>query len=81
MDADPAYRQIRKTRYCFVYNNQYLEIDIYPFWKDKAILEVEITNENGQVEIPETIKIIKEVTDKKEYKNSYISKNYEKFKK
>ena len=79
MDADPSYRQIRKTRYCFVHNNQYLEIDVYPFWKDKAILEVEINNEEGQVDIPSEITIIKEVTEDKKYKNTYISKNYEKF--
>lgn len=79
MDADPKYKPIRKNRYCFVYNNQYLEIDVYPFWNDKAILEVEINNEMGQVEIPDNIKVIKEVTDIREYNNSYIAKHYEKF--
>ena len=34
-------KQIRKTRYCLTYKNQYFEIDIYPFWNDKAILEIE----------------------------------------
>ena len=79
MDADQNYHQIRKTRYCFVYNNQYLELDIYPFWKDKAILEIEINNENGKVEIPPEIEVIKEVTNDPHLKNSYIAKNYEKF--
>lgn len=42
MEADTTRRQIRKTRYCLTYNDQYFEIDIYPFWKDKAIAEIEI---------------------------------------
>jgi hypothetical protein len=33
----------------------------------------------GQVEIPDNIKVIKEVTDIREYNNSYIAKHYEKF--
>ena len=31
MDANTAKRQIRKTRYCLTYENQYLEVDVYPF--------------------------------------------------
>lgn len=79
MDADPKYKPIRKTRYCFVNNNQYIELDVYPFWQDKAILEVEISNEDGAVYIPDEIKVIKEVTDIREYNNSYIARHYEKF--
>lgn len=37
MDADTSRKQIRKTRYCLIYKNQYFEIDVYPFWTDKAI--------------------------------------------
>ena len=33
-------KQIRKTRYCLTYESQYFEIDIYPFWNDKAIVEI-----------------------------------------
>jgi len=69
MQADTNKKQIRKTRYCFVYNNQYLELDIYPFWQDKAILEIELSSENQQVNIPKDIKVIKEVTQDITYKN------------
>ena len=31
MNADITKQQIRKTRYCLIYKNQYFEIDIYPF--------------------------------------------------
>ena len=69
MDADTSMHQIRKTRYCLTYKSQYFEIDIYPFWKDRAIVEIELLSEQEQIQIPKFIKIIKEVTDDKSYKN------------
>ena len=42
MNADTSKRQIRKDRYCLTYENQYFEIDVYPFWNDKAIAEIEL---------------------------------------
>ena len=74
MEADTTKKQIRKTRYCFVFNNQYFELDVYPFWKNKALLEIELDDENKGVEMPEFIKVIKEVTDEEEYKNSQLAK-------
>ncbi len=69
MDADTTKRQIRKTRYCLTYENQYFEIDVYPFWDDKAIAEIELSNENQTIIFPKQIKVIKEVTDDDSYKN------------
>lgn len=74
MDADTSRRQIRKTRYCLTYKNQYFEIDIYPFWKDQAIAEIELSDEDMEVQFPEQIKIIKEVTDDESYKNASLAK-------
>ena len=74
MEADTEKRQIRKTRYCLMCNNQYFEIDVYPFWSDKAILEIELSDENSEVKFPEQIKIIKEVTDDENYKNASLAK-------
>ena len=74
MDADTTKRQIRKTRYCLTYENQYFEIDIYPFWDDKAIVEIELCNEDTPIVFPEQIKVIKEVTDDETYKNSSLAK-------
>ena len=74
MNADPNYRQIRKTRYCLTTNKTYYEIDIFPFWNNKAILEVELKDENENVEIPKFIKVIKEVTSDENYKNHSLAK-------
>jgi CYTH domain-containing protein len=49
MDADPSCRPIRKTRYCLTYKNQYFEIDVYPFWNDKAIIEIEQSDEGAEI--------------------------------
>lgn len=74
MDADVSRRQIRKTRYCLTWGIQYLEIDVYPFWHDKAIVEVELSDENGQVDFPPQLHVICEVTDDPDYKNSQLAK-------
>lgn len=74
MDADTTKRQIRKTRYCLTYENQYFEIDVYPFWDDKAIAEIELSDENAKIVFPNEIKVIKEVTDDESYKNSSLAK-------
>ncbi len=74
MEADTQKRQIRKTRYCLTYNNQYFEIDIYPFWSDKAIVEIELSDENADIIFPDYIKVIKEVTDDDAYKNASLAR-------
>ena len=74
MNADTSKRQIRKDRYCLTYKNQYFEIDVYPFWKDKAIAEIELSNENDEVVFPDYIKVIKEVTEDLSYKNSSLAR-------
>ena len=74
MEADTEKRQIRKTRYCLTHDNQYFEIDIYPFWKDKAVVEIELNDENQTVVFPEQLRVIKEVTDDSSYKNASLAK-------
>ena len=75
MNADTTRRQIRKDRYCLTYENQYFEIDVYPFWNDKAILEIELSDENAVIRFPEQISIIKEVTDDESYKNASLARS------
>jgi len=74
MDADTNKRQIRKTRYCLTYESQYFEIDVYPFWEDKAIAEIELSDENAEIVFPKQIKVIKEVTDDESFKNASLAK-------
>ena len=69
MDADTSMKQIRKTRYCLAYGIQYAEVDVFPFWTDKAILSVAIRDENDPLVIPENFNVIKEITGNAEYRN------------
>ena len=74
MEADTTKRQIRKNRYCLTYDNQYFEIDVYPFWSDKAIAEIELKDENEDIRFPKELTVIKEVTDDISYKNASLAK-------
>lgn len=74
MEADTTRRQIRKTRFCLTYENQYFEIDIYPFWNDKAIAEIELSNENVEIVFPKQLKVIREVTGDDSFKNASLAK-------
>lgn len=74
MDADTTRRQIRKTRYCLTYEGQYFEIDVYPFWTDKAIAEIELRTEDQKISFPDFINVIREVTGEEAYTNAGLAK-------
>lgn len=74
MDADPTRRPIRKDRYCLADGNQYFEIDVYPFWSDQAIMEIELSDPNEEIRFPEMLHVIREVTEDERYKNSSLAK-------
>ena len=73
--ADPGRQTIVKTRYRIPFRGQLLEVDVYPFWKDRAILEVEVSDEKQAVLFPEWLQVIREVTADKRYKNAHLAKN------
>ena len=73
-ESDLSLYPVKKTRYCFVYKNKYYELDIYPFWKN-AILEVELSDINEEVEVPDFINLIKDVTGDSRYNNINLAKN------
>ena len=74
MQADPAYRPIRKERYCLSENGLYYNIDIYPEWDDRALMDVELYSADDKVVFPEGIDVIREVTGEKEFTNPYIAR-------
>lgn len=73
-EADTSLHQISKTRYCFVYEKQYFEMDIYPFSDEYAIIEIELNDINENVNLP-PLNFIKDVTDDKKYKNYELAKS------
>ena len=74
VEADPAYRPIHKERYCLSENGLYYEIDIYPEWKDKAIMEIELYSEDQEIVFPDDIEVIREVTDDPAFSNHELAR-------
>lgn len=73
--ADTSLKQIIKKRVCFVYMNQYFELDLYEFSDDKAIVEIELTTESDEVCFPEFLTVIKEITDDLNYRNIALARS------
>lgn len=73
MDADYNKRPIRKTRYLLSYAHQYLEVDVFPFWKDKAVVEIELSDENQQAVFPEQLQVLREITGDPAFTNSALA--------
>lgn len=76
-DAEEGRGTVKKDRYCIVYKEKYFELDVYPVWRDRALLEIELASENEEFEIPDFIDVIREVTTEDEYKNYNIAKLFE----
>ncbi len=74
VQADPACRPIHKERYCLSENGLYYEIDIYPDWPDKAVMEIELHSENQEIGFPEGIHVIREVTNDGAYSNHELAR-------
>ena len=72
--ADEGCVPIKKKRYLLMYEGTYFEIDIFPFWRDKAFLEVELKSENEGFVLPPFIKVIKDVTEDEEYTNHALAR-------
>ena len=74
-EQQPGCKPLGKTRYRIPYQGHILEFDIYPFWKDRAILEIELENEGEGAAIPEYVHIIRDVSADPAYKNRSLAEN------
>ena len=68
-NADPSLRCIEKRRWCLEYGGRHFEIDIFPYWTDRAIVEIELTDEEQTLSFPPEIEVIREITDDGRYTN------------
>ena len=73
--ADPGRTPLRKTRYRVPHKGFVCEIDVYPFWPDRAILEIELPDEKTEAPIPPYVKVYRDVSDDKRYKNASLAKS------
>ena len=73
--ADSSLSPIRKTRYCLPYGGKNVEVDIFPFWDHQAFCEIELNCEDEEFSLPDFIKVIRELTADKAYRNYSLAKN------
>lgn len=57
-------RVVRKRRYCFVWKNQYFELDVFcgAHMSLPHLLEIELADERDTIEFPPFVRILKDVT-------------------
>lgn len=72
MDADTNLHAVRKTKYSFNCKDRRMEIDVYPFSADKAILFVYEPLSADPV-LPPEVEILQVVTDDLNYKNRHLA--------
>ena len=73
-EVDPEYGTIVKRRYSFQYKDHYMTIDTYASSPSLAILDVQVADKFDQVELPEELKLHKEVTGEERYQGHMIAK-------
>ena len=66
-------REITKDRHVFDYNGQIFELDVFPFWKNQAMMEIELDNEDVKVDFPPFLTLVKEVTGDHAYSNNKLA--------
>ena len=74
-EQQPGCKPLGKTRYRIPYEGHILEFDIYPFWNDRAILEIELEREDEGAAIPDYVQIIRDVSADPAYKNRSLAEN------
>ncbi len=73
LEADPEKRPLHKTRYALTYDGRYFEVDVYPFWDDRALLEVELRTEDEELRFPPELTLLRDVTEDERYQNAALA--------
>lgn len=71
---DETMQTIVKRRYCLPHDGFLFEIDVYPFWQQVAVMEVELTSEEQPFTFPEGITVLREITDDRRMKNAALAR-------
>lgn len=72
MESDMGLHSVRKTKHRFSYAGRRMEIDIYPFSRDRAVLFA-YGSTAATEKLPPELKVIKEVTGDADYKNRRLA--------
>ncbi len=73
--ADMSFGKIDKARYCFVWQNQYFELDSFYNPEGLTLLEIELTEEHDEITIPDFLRDeVTDVTSDPQYSNYEIAR-------
>ena len=75
-ERDMSLNPITKVRHTFEYFGRIFELDVYPEWEHTCILETELCDRGEEVDMPDFIRIIRDVTGAREYSNHSMSKRF-----
>jgi CYTH domain-containing protein len=72
---DPSRQVIRKVRTCFVWHGLLYELDdiTEPVSRACLVLEVQVSDEHDEIDLPDFLVINREVTMEREFANSAIA--------
>ena len=73
-EAEPSMQKVHKVRWCFLYEKQFFELDVYAFSDVLATLEIELPDIDTPVTLPEQIEILRDVTGEPGFSNFSLSK-------
>ncbi len=71
---DTELTPIHKVRALIEKDGFTFEIDVYPFWKKQAVMEVELPSEETEFILPETVTVLREVTGERAYSNARMAR-------
>ena len=71
MESDNTMHSVRKVKYRFIHQGHRMEIDVYPFCQDRAILFA--YSDGDSADLPPDVKVLREVTGDPEYKNRTLA--------
>jgi CYTH domain-containing protein len=72
-EAKKEFKPVEKVRYAFNYHDQLFELDTYPFSDKLAIMELELKSAEQEIDFPDNVRVIKDVSADKRYSNSALA--------
>lgn len=71
----PGYRELKKFKQCFIYNNQYCYVEtVINADSQPSFLRFETTNDSAKLQLPDFLNVLREVTTEDIYASSSIAK-------
>lgn len=74
MEGDTGLNAVHKTKYRFVYEGTPLEIDVYPFCNDRAVMRAALPVGSPLPALPPQLTVLREVTGEPAYKNRQLAR-------